>query len=176
MARRQRGFSPGRQALRRKTSWGLGPGGTGATQVTSSGALIVGAGASATDDGLTLVRTRGSFDMQIADTAGISDAIIGAMGIGIVTAEAFAIGITAVPSPITDDVWDGWLFHQYFGYSPGLIISTTLVSAGYRIPVDSKAMRKLDFGDTIFFGLETVETGTVVLNVMANSRLLVKLP
>ena len=94
-----------------------------------------------TGAGETLIRTRGMFAWASDQDAAVEDQI-GAIGIGIVTAQAEGVGVTAVPHPDTDSGWNGWLWHSYFstrmlvGSSIGLLLSSSIV-------IDSKAMRKV---------------------------------
>ncbi len=183
MARSRNVLVP-RGGSRRRTSWGVGPGsGTTTNQVSATGTLLP-AGATLTDDGLTLIRTRGVLDMQITDSGTPAATMMGAVGIGVVTSEAFAIGATAVPLPVTDDQWDGWLYHWYFSLwsanaiNGGSQVDTDAINtnlAHVRFEVDSKAMRKIDFNETIMACLEVIETGTSIMNWSFRSRTLVKL-
>ena len=174
MARR-RGFS---QAVgtrtRRATNWGIGPGGTGITSISASSSVILGSGvALVTTDPVTIVRTRGQFDAFLTSASTPGDGYQGAIGIGIVSSPAFAIGITAMPTPLTEVEWDGWLYHRFFGaHNPKVDVSD---AAGVSIEVDSKAMRKWGDAVTLFAAIEVVEIGTAVLNVFFDSRVLIKI-
>ena len=103
-----------------------------------------------------------------------------AVGIGIVTASAFGIGITAVPTPVTDIEWEGWMFH----WIGALMVPTSTLptegqagSAVVRVPIDSKAMRKVGSDETIFGCVEVAgEVGTSVMGFNGSTRLLIKLP
>jgi len=121
---------------------------TGSTPQTSLAAL---AGSSAVLDqtftpsapGETLVRTRGLFGVR-TDQQTASENIMGAVGIGIVSAQAVSVGITAIPHPDTDSSWSGWLWHQYFTAS---MVFGTAVGLEFQAIntwiIDSKAMRKV---------------------------------
>ena len=185
MAFRSRGFSRGARSLRRKTSWEVGPDSIGGnnTAAASTGAsgTLIGTGAQVLVDGLTLIRTRGRIDLNITLVTAALDGFTSiALGVGIMTAEAFAVGPTAAPSPGTDDDWDGWLWHQHVPQMIGPVagiganVGTTLLSRSFE--VDSKAMRKLNLGDTIFSKIEMVEAGTASMVFRQGMRLLVKLP
>ena len=93
------------RGLRRKTSWSLGPhsGTAGSPQsITASGASLATTNVNVLADGVTLIRTRGElvFSLILADAA--SAGFHGAFGIGIATQAAIAAGVTAVPTPITE--------------------------------------------------------------------------
>ena len=38
------------------------------------------------------------------------DGFNGAFGIGLVTRQALAVGVSAVPTPLDEEDWDGWLY------------------------------------------------------------------
>ena len=180
MARfRARTFGVNSRGPRRETSWEDGPGGTVRTNLTAIGPSIIGAGSQVTVDGLTLVRTRGRFVIKMATAAAALDAAVGAFGICVVEQNAFAIGVTAVPTPITDADWDGWIDWTPVSLETAAVISGTSDSgAGVILDyvVDSKSMRRLKLGDAVIGVFEwTVETGTVQLSVYLDSRILVKL-
>jgi hypothetical protein len=109
----------------------------------------------------------------------LGDTLIGAVGIGVAEEQAFAIGQTAMPSPISEQDWDGWIY-----WHPLVLgsMATTMQNgnAGYsvvRMPIDSRAMRKLDLGDTIFCSIEFgAKFGTITVDSYFDSRCLFKLP
>ena len=170
------------QGARRRVGWEIGPktGTTGAEQsATASGSLLATIGSGATTDGLTLVRTRGELLIRLSVADAVGSGYQGAFGIGVVTAAAFTAGAASVPTPITEDSWDGWLYHTYFqvlAQSTTLSDGTNALSAVFRQTVDSKAMRKLRLDDVVFAAFEFTETGTSTLSMNFNSRLLLKLP
>ena len=147
------------------------------TSGAASQSVFLGSGTIPTLDGLTLVRTRGLLDIFL-DGAPSSDGdgYFGAMGIGIVSDAAFAAGITAVPTPITESFWDGWLYHTFLSIHAMDITFGNQAAAHQRVEVDSKAMRKIAVGETLMAVLEVVEIGTATFNVFWDSRSLVKLP
>ena len=172
-----RGFSRGNRGRRRSVSWFVGPGDTGTTSHTSSASQIMGLGAQLTADGFTLIRIRGYFQIFLTSATAVLDGFSGALGIGIVTAEAFAIGITAMPDPVADADWDGWLFHHFFDVrSARATFDAGDLSAAQRLVVDSKAMRVLREGDTVFMAIETTEGGTAAGTSVFDSRMLLKHP
>jgi len=179
VARLSRGLTRLSPSLpRRKTAWDVGPGGGGIITLTGTVATILGTGSQLTTDGITLVRTRGHMNMWLDLVAAKTDGFVGAFGIGVVTSQAFAIGVTAMPTPFTDMDWDGWLFHQFVSIR-GLDPATDLNPDGprfQRFEVDSKAMRKLKEDDTIFAMIDVVESGTATARLDFNSRVLFKLP
>ena len=165
---------------RRKSSWEDGPGiGTAAqTPITASVSQVLNGGQQVLVDGLTLVRLRGQYRIQIVSSAAISEHLVGAIGIGVVNSEAFAVGAAAMLMPVTERSWNGWIY-----WSPIQLATLSANVATDRegfysqtIPIDTKAMRKLDIGDTIYAAVEFSESGTIVANHFMDSRMLLKLP
>ena len=174
--RSSRGFSRA-VSLRRKTAWEDGPGGTLSTVKSTGGPIILGTGAQLLQDGLTVVRLRGKFRMFIAAATTAGDGHVGAFGINIVKGPAFAIGVTAVPTPITNQDSEDWLF-----WMP-LQLGASFATEGWGNAgsdfedwmVDTKSMRKLELGDVIYASVETVLTGTASTRLYFDSRILLKL-
>ena len=172
-------FRPTRlRSPRRKTSWEEGPGGTAMSSSATSEVKIMGAGAQAVVDGLTIVRTRGLLSFSLGLATAAQDGFLGAFGLCIVNENAGGIGVTAVPTPITDLGWDGWFYHTFFDIRSGVVSSSSNPGPKdqHQIQVDSKAMRKIDLGDIIFAVIEVVETGTATMDMSFNSRILLKIP
>ena len=184
MAQR-RGSYPVRSGRKaRLTDWALGPGGSASATVSSSQTIILGSGISPTAGKVTIVRTRGELLVQLVTAAAVSNGFHGAIGIGIVTDQAFGIGLTAVPKPISDMEWDGWLYHRFFSVMSSGVIDggvsadhdMVLPTAGaVRIEVDSKAMRIIDEEETAAAIIQVTEIGTATADIMFDSRMLVKL-
>ena len=171
---------------RRLTSWQVGPGGDTVTNFSSSQITILNAGAFAVLDGNTVVRLRGEFTAFLRSATAANDGYTGAFGIGITTLDAFTIGATAIPGPLDELDWDGWLYHRFFTLTASgpivaaaVSISTDLaqpVASGLRIDVDSKAMRKLPENMGLFAALDVNLVGTAAMSCFFNSRMLIKLP
>ena len=181
MARLRRGSSLqglGRsQSLRRETAWIQGPGGTGATAISTSSAAFVGSGIAPAVEGLTCVRIRGELLGTLITATGSLDGFRGAFGIGIVSSTAFGVGIGSVPTPITDQAFENWLY-----WTPLQVIAHISTEADFgleaalRMTVDSKAMRKFPSDMVIYSAMEVVEVGAAVMDLSFDSRMLVKLP
>ena len=185
---RSRGYvSTPRRGQRRKTSWGIGPqtGVDGAAQsITASSATLATGGAFALLDGITVVRMRGDLSLFLTQATALGDGYHGAFGIGITRAPAFTAGIASLPTPLTDEDDENWLYHRYVSLFAGGIIANAAmgseeavnpISAAMHFGVDSKAMRKLDVGVGLYAALEVVELGSAGLRWAYNSRVLVKL-
>ena len=164
---------------RRKTSWIIGPN-QAKTSKSASGSSIWSTGVATGQDGNTIVRIRGQIAGVLSLVTTVGDAFDNsAFGIGLVTEEAFAAGAASMPSPLVDDDWDGWMWHQYLG--PLIGLSTTELgvtpSESFRFNIDSKSMRKFDEGWTVFGAIELgTETGAATLTWGGRTRMLIKLP
>ncbi len=176
-------------SVRHRTSWEVGPetAGNGAPQsIVTSLADLAGTAVQATVDGQTLIRTRGELLMWLrAPTVNSGDGFHGAFGIAKATTAAIVAGAASVPTPITEEAWDGWLYHRYFSlFSGGPIavataaqeaLQTNNVTAALRIEVDSKAMRKQDANEGFYAVLQTVIHGDPEMEWAFNCRMLFKL-
>ena len=175
MARR-RGFSQGRAPYpRRAVQWNQGPGSEATSGFTSSQLDILGAGVVAVDEKFTIVRMRGELTMALQTVSAVDEGYHLTYGIGIVSADAFAVGASAVPNPQDDPEWP-WMFHGFTAMiSPSATLSDIGSAAVVRVPVDVKAMRILNPNETVFMAIDALEVGTAVLNVQFDSRMLIKL-
>ena len=177
MAQR-RGFHPQR-GVRRKTDWGLGPEDVDGNLSASGSSLWSGSVILVDESEVTLVRVRGLMHMLLIATSTVGTGFFGASGLMLVTNEAFAVGITAMPLPLTDEAFDGWLWHHYWDVRA---VSATIGDGGHaaaisqRVVIDSKAMRVWDSGHTLVGVHEVVESVAGQVEIQASSRTLVKLP
>ena len=173
-----RGFQnrSNRGSVRRLTEWTLGPGGSGTNQSSATGSTVLGSGIQAAVGGLTIVRLRGSMSSYLESATSAKDGFHCALGIGVVTAEAFAVGITAIPTPITDQAQEIWLYHRFFDLHAAGAAAIDTFQSSIQFEVDSKAMRKWPEPMTIYAALEVVEIGAAVMQTFFESRMLVKLP
>ena len=149
MARRHGNSSP-----QRLTQWvrtDAGSGGTGYKSLAVGSAVI--------DQSLpfttaaTIIRTRGSVS-TVSDQVAANEAPFGAYGICVVSNQAFAIGITAIPTPYTDADSDLWFVHGYW-YCPfafGSAVGFNNVSQ--RTDFDSKVMRRISEDETVVMVME----------------------
>ena len=139
--------------------------------------VVLGGGAQALQSGLTVVRLRGSLLFSLRTAATVADGYSGAFGIGVVKAAAFAIGVTAILTPITESESD-WLYWMPIQLTATATAPTWAGSgpATARMEVDTRAMRKLELGDTIYAAAEVTEVGAANLDIMFDSRILLKLP
>ena len=110
MARRRAPVGRVSESQRRKTQWG-GLADQGLVAVASGGSTLI--ASTAFEAPGTIVRSRGNLTVQ-PQSFSADVTIVGAFGIGLVTAEALAIGITALPTPFRDSDWGGWIVWQAF--------------------------------------------------------------
>ena len=127
--------------------------------------------------GLTIVRTRGVLSLILLTSAQAQGGFNGAAGLCVVSAKAAGIGATAVPGPLTEDDWEGWLWHQHFVLkSPSGTIADMGSARVLNFIIDSKAMRKIE-SDTALVGMiEVAEVGTATMHAELRTRVLLKLP
>jgi len=164
-------------STRRQTSWDFGP--SGSLSLTAAGAAIFATAAQAVGSGLTIIRTRGELLLNISSIAAALDGFPRlAAGICIVSENAFGVGVTAVPTPLTDIAWDGWLWHSIGGCF-GLVSGNFGLEGcqTVRWEIDSKAMRKIKDTDIMIGVIELgTEVGTATLLADLSTRVLLKIP
>ncbi len=120
----------------------------------------------------TIVRTRVNWYGR-SDVAAGGEEWGGALGFAVVSDQATAIGVTAVPTPITDQGSDLWfVYDQMFGKFGG----TAVEEQGRSKDVDSKAMRKVEDGQDLAIVLETgAAANSLSLVSTLGGRFLIKL-
>ena len=116
----------------------------------------------------TVLRTVGSVSIA-SDQTGASEEQIGAFGMALVTDSAVAIGVTAMPDPVSDAEDDGWFVYQAFAQQTALA-STGIGSVMY--PIDSKAKRILEGKGMNIAVMLTNSHATQGLQFAINLRLL----
>jgi len=150
------------------------------TQLTATTVALLGSGSEAQLDGLTIARIRGVLEIQMGAADLTTSGFIGAVGIGIASQNAFGIGVTATMDPVADADWDGWMFHKFFSIHGQVVAAASegdeTSPNRHMIDLDTKAMRKITEGDTIYAAVEVTEVGTATLNVWLDSRVLLLLP
>jgi len=120
-----------------------------------SNKLLATVGFTTTVETSTLGRTRGTFAAQLVAPTPVGEGYAGAVGIGKVQIEAFNAGVAAVPGPLLDVDWDGWLYHQFFEITAGEPLSGAGSSLdSQRETIDVKAMRKIDASEIFILVLE----------------------
>ncbi len=118
----------------------------------------------------TIVRSHFLVTLRSDQSAAI-EVQVAAMGIAVVSDQAVAVGVTAVPTPITEAASSLWLLHQHIAADESNITDRT--RSGQFVFVDSKAMRKVEVGQDIVLVTEGGGTGSgFVITTMG--RMLVK--
>ncbi len=153
---------------RRMTEWSSYDGAS--TAVADTGATLL-SGLAFESPG-TLIRTRGIFSIA-PQTFAADLVIVGAYGIGIVSAEAFAAGVASIPEPASDADWGGWMVIEPFSFRTEFLDSTGVVfPSSFTVNVDSKAMRKVEPNSV---AVVVVDSLAGAFNVVDMTRLLLKL-
>ena len=172
MARNRTFVSRGQARSRRETSWlSIDPD----IQALDASAAIthVMTAAELAKRPFTVVRTRMTV-MISTDQLAADEQQIGAVGLAIVSSQAVLIGVTAVPTPITDLASDKWFVHQPL--ISDFIFATAAgfdSDGGHIYEIDSKAMRKVNDDEEIIVVAEALGVGSGVL-VSTVGRLLIK--
>ncbi len=120
----------------------------------------------------TVVRFRGTW-LARSDQSAASELYIANYGMAVVSDQAIAVGVTAVPTPATDLASDLWFVsEQWIGRFD--LVGTSISSEITSKPIDSKAMRKVEEGqDIAFVGEAGIGGGGVNMDV--TGRFLLKL-
>jgi len=170
----RRSFSRSR-AVRRESVWFFVTGSTN-TITGGSGAVLIGGGFNAAALQLrpfTIVRVRGLLYLA-SDQAGAPEDQAINLGYSIVSDQAIAIGVTAVPTPTTDKGSDLFFVYQSLMSAGDSAAGAGVLGQGLQF--DSRAMRKVEEGQDIAITVETelaaLTDGVVVRH---SARILVKL-
>jgi len=121
----------------------------------------------------TIIRTRGWLHQQ-TDNNAASENQESVYGQAIVTDQAVAIGVTAVPTPATDSDSDAWFVYEGMATGWAFISATGATMNGLYREFDSKAMRKVEDGFQPIDVVESYATSSG-LTIGSFSRLLLKL-
>jgi len=108
----------------------------------------------------TIVRTRGLLTIR-SDQSIATELQLGAMGVAFVNEVARGLGVTALPGPSTEALWDGWFVHQFisqaYEFVSGVGTNPQYVT---QYMVDSKAMRKFESDEGLVFMVENAHAAT----------------
>ncbi len=122
------------------------------------------------EEDFTIARTRGILSIGLAAHTADVDAV-GAMGIAIVSDQAFAAGAGSIPGPWTDANWDGWFVWQPIAYHFEFVTGAGFDVISQQYEVDSKAMRKVTANET---AVVMVESQAAAFEAAFAFRMLVK--
>ena len=120
----------------------------------------------------TVVRTRGVLYWG-SDQEAASEVQALGYGHAVVSEQAAAIGVTALPTPVTDEDSDLWFVYEKM-FSRLQVTPAGTGPSGFTREFDSKAMRKVDDGETVVTMAETagISSGVILIH---GDRFLVKL-
>ena len=170
-----RAFRRGAAAIRAKrvTSWFDIPFAT--TTMTAPGGTIVLSltAAELAKRPFTIVRTV-MLIHSTSDQIGADEQQFGAIGMCVVSDQAAAIGVTAVPTPVTDAASDLWFFHQNYASEFAFVTGVGFdAAAGSNRYVESRAMRKVNDDEDVLVIAELAAVGQGQ-SVTVAGRLLIK--
>ena len=123
----------------------------------------------------TVVRTRGVLSLT-TDQVAATESYHAALGFAVVSDEALAVGITAVPTPMSEA--DSDLFFVYEAIIGRMLFSTSAgfdSGSGFSREFDSKAMRKVEDGQDIAITVEGDTSPFLGATIMKAGRMLLKL-
>jgi len=171
---RKSGFTLRGGVMRRESIWFGIPDTDTNLAAASTAALVVTLNAAALAlRPFTVVRTRGYLHIA-SDQRAASEDWGAALGVAVVSDQAVAIGITAVPTPVTDR--GSGLFFLYEEMIGRISVTTDVgvLEFGKGTSYDSKAMRKVESGQDIAFIIES-HTTVSAAQVQTAGRMLIKL-
>jgi len=121
----------------------------------------------------TIVRTRGFYYYRSNQIIAIED-YGGSFGMAVVSDQSVAVGVTAVPTPVTDFGSDLWFDISSVSGQLNVGDATGIQELGKRQEIDSKAMRRVDVGQDVIVAAETYSTSESFF-IGTAFRMLVKL-
>jgi len=117
----------------------------------------------------TIVRTHLELGLRSDQEAAIETQVLG-VGIAVVSDQAVGVGVTAVPTPVTEAGSSLWFLHQFM-FGDAVNLTDRAIGGQYR-SVDSKAMRKVDLGQDIAIVIERNSGDGLIATI--GGRLLIK--
>jgi len=152
--------------MRRETFW-VGSASLSATLAAASTAAILGQfnAAVLALRPFTIVRTRGVWFSR-SDQGAATELREVAIGACVVSDQAIAIGVTAVPTPATDSDSDLWYMYERDFAQLQVNDATGFTNGPPTFQYDSKAMRKVEDGQN---SIIVAETSTVSSGALVNS-------
>ena len=160
--------------MRRETSWLAGLFATD-TVAASTALLLTQLNAAALAlRPFTVVRVRGILQIT-SDQAAANESQFAGFGMAVVTTQAAAIGITAVPTPVTDNGSDLFFLYQSIMARRQVSTGVSVSEAGKVLEIDSKAMRKVEDGQDLISVVELPGVGNGGAVFDSYCRVLIKL-
>ncbi len=121
----------------------------------------------------TVVRTHIHWYMRFDQSAATETQQV-ALGQCVVSVQASAIGVTAVPTPYTDLGSDLWMLHATQASNFQVITAIGITPRNLAIDIDSKAMRKVEEGQDLILVMENSSISSGTFN-LTSGRVLIKL-
>ena len=118
----------------------------------------------------TIVRTHMAIWLR-SDQAAAVETQSCALGLAVVSDQAVAVGISAVPTPATDIGSQLWLAHRFINADESSLTDRT--RGGQFLQLDSKAMRKVEVGQDLAIVAEGSGPGSGMVLGIAG-RILIK--
>jgi len=162
---RPRGFR--QSGPKRLVQW-VGPAIQNVISVASGGATLH--SFFAFEEKATIVRVHGQLMIKTSIAGNLN--VTGAIGMAVVSDEAFLAGVGSIPEPFTDANWSGWFVWRSFAYDIRVADATGVVLFPWHLEIDSKAMRKVGPQETV---VVIVESQAGAFDVVFSPRMLVKL-
>ena len=174
MARRHSGFRARMVSSGRKTFWFAGLSTSVNLPAVSSASLLTNLNAAALSlRPFTIIRSRGWVAWNSDQTAASESQVLH-YGAIVVSDQAEAIGITAVPTPAADN-GSSWFVYESGAFRLGLISAVGFdPQFSTMLKFDSKAMRKVEEGQTMITVAEA-DALSSGLDVRSFMRVLIKL-
>ena len=164
-------FRNGRPTTPRLTEWaGIT---FSSTVFTATGGTILGSlnAAALALRPFTIIRTHVEL-FVLSDQSAAIEFQAGAFGMAVVSDQASAIGVTAVPTPVTDSDSDLFFVHQVFFADESNLTDRT--KGGNHYSIDSKAMRKVNGDQDLIISAELSDIGSG-FRLLVGGRFLLKL-
>jgi len=119
----------------------------------------------------TIVRTRGVMHVRSDQTAASQNYGVD-VGYAVVSDQAVAIGVTAVPTPLTDKGSDLFFVYEMLFGAYQFSDATGILQRGEFMKYDSKAMRKVNDDSDLVVTFENEINGAAIIH---SARMLIKL-
>jgi len=134
--------------------------------------LLTGFTASVSLD-VTILRTHAQL-FVVTDQLAASEHQVGAWGAIVVNNDAFAVGVTAVPGPITDVSADWFIYQPFANFFTFSTAAGFEMNSNSEYAVDSKAKRILEPDETIAVVIESTSDSDG-FNTLFQGRLLTQI-
>ena len=144
---------PRGRGQRRLTDWASTAPQTVFTALAAATAILDSTFTTAVAQPETLIRCVGNLTVE-TDQKAADETPFGAFGVCVVSDQAAAIGVTAIPTPYTDAGSDLWLLHQFWTASIKAGSNVAFASLSQSYELSSKAMRKVSDDETVCLVIE----------------------